>query len=115
MRKILIAATMAAGIAAPVFADDNEGGTLQHVIANGVTLSIQGMEIPIKYAEDGSFSGDAMGMPFAGTWRIDGKSLCTTSDFQPEEACSEYPDGMGPGDSFETESEMGPITIKINE
>ncbi len=110
MRKLIIASALAAGLAAPAFAD-----TLEAVTTKGVILMVQGMEIPISYAEDGTFSGEAMGTPFEGTWRVDGASLCTTSDFQPEETCQEYPEGKGAGDEFTIEGAMGPVTIKINE
>lgn len=110
MRKLILSAAIAVGLAAPAFAD-----TLEAVTTKGVVLSVQGMEIPINYAEDGTFSGNAMGQDFTGNWRVDGASLCTTSDFQPEETCTEYPADKGPGDEFTIEGAMGPVTIKINE
>ncbi|MEZ5937781.1 MAG: hypothetical protein R3C52_06125 [Hyphomonadaceae bacterium] len=110
MRILLVAASAAAVVAAPAFAD-----TLTNVTTKGVIMSIQGMEIPVNYAEDGTFSGVAMDMPFSGTWAIKDGQLCTTSDFQPDERCVAYPEDKNPGDSFEIESEMGPITVKINE
>ena len=87
----------------------------QHVVEKGVVLSTQGMDIPVTYNEDGTYSADAMGMEIPGTWRIDGTSLCTESSMQPGENCTEYPEGKGPGDSFEVEGAMGTATITINE
>ena len=110
MRKLIIATALAVGLAAPALAD-----TLEAVTTKGVVISMQGMEIPINYAADGTFSGEAMGMPFEGNWRIEGASLCTTSDFAPDESCTEYPADKGPGDSFDIEGAMGTATIKINE
>ena len=110
MKKLAAVAALAAAFAAPAFAD-----TLEAVTTKGIVMSIQGMEIPVNYAEDGTFSGNAMGQDFAGKWRIDGMSLCTTSDFQPEEACTEYPEGKGPGDTFTLSGPMGEVEVKINE
>ena len=115
MRKLIIASALAGALAAPAFADHHEGTTLTAVTTHGVVLSMQGMEIPINYAEDGTFSGEAMGTPFEGTWRIDGANLCTTSDFQPDESCTEYPEGKGAGDEFTISGDAGEVTIKINE
>lgn len=108
MRTLLVAAAFGFA-AAPAFAD-----TLQEIVAKGIILKVQGMEIPISYNADGSFSGEAMGQAFQGKWRIDGDKMCTTSDMQPEERCTAYPAGKKSGDEFEIEGAMGPVTIKIN-
>ncbi len=110
MRKLITASALAIGLAAPAFAD-----TLEAVTTKGVILEIQGMEIPITYADDGTYTADAMGQTINGQWRIDGTSLCSSNDMQPEESCQEYPEGKGPGDSFDLEGPMGTATIKINE
>jgi hypothetical protein len=109
MRKLVLATAAFAALSAPAFAD-----TLANVTTKGVVLSIQGMEIPVKYSPDGTFSGEAMGMPFLGKWAIKDGKLCQTSDFQPEENCQAYPEGKNPGDSFDIDTPMGALTIKIN-
>lgn len=113
MRKLLIASALAGAFAAPAFADDHS--TLDAVISNGVVLMIQGMEIPVEYADDGTYTADAMGQTIAGKWRIDGANLCTSNDMQPEESCQEYPADKGPGDEFTLSGPMGEVTVKINE
>lgn len=109
MRKLILAAGLATAIAAPAFAD-----TLTEVTTKGVVLKVQGMEIPIAYKPDGTFSLEAQGQAVTGKWRIDGAKLCTSSDMQPEERCTEYPAGKVSGDEFEIEGRMGPVTVKIN-
>lgn len=114
MRKLLIASAFAGALAAPAFAQE-AGSTLDAVISKGVVLSMMGMEIPVEYADDGTYTADAMGQTIAGEWRIEGTSMCTSNDMQPEESCQEYPTGLGPGDEFTIEGEMGEVVIKINE
>jgi hypothetical protein len=109
MKKILIAAGVTLALAAPAFAD-----TLQEVTTKGVVMSVQGMDIPIAYKPDGTFSVEVQGQSITGRWRIDGTKLCTTSTMSPEERCTEYPTGKHSGDSFEITGAMGAVTIKIN-
>jgi hypothetical protein len=109
LKRLVLSAGLAAALAVPAFAD-----TLTEITTKGIILKIQGMEIPIMYNADGSFEGEALGMPFAGKWAIKDAKLCTSSDMQPEERCTAYPEGKKSGDEFDVESEMGPITIKIN-
>lgn len=108
MRKLIIAG-LAVALAAPAFAD-----TLTEVTTKGVILKVQGYEIPIAYNADGTFKLDAMGQSVTGKWRVDGAKLCTSSDMQPEERCTEYPEGKKSGDEFEVQGAMGPMTVKIN-
>ncbi len=110
MRKLLISAALAAGLAAPAMAD-----TLEAVTSKGVVLSMMGMEIPVTYNADGTYTADAMGQTINGKWRIEGASLCSSNDMQPEETCTEYPEGKGPGDEFTISGDQGEVTIKINE
>jgi hypothetical protein len=112
MRKLIVAGVLAAGLAAPAFAEDT---TLSLIVAKGVTLSIMGMEVPVKYNADGTFVADVQGQQMGGKWRIDGDKMCQSSDMQPEERCQAYPVGKKAGESFDLETEMGPMTIKINE
>ena len=106
MRKTLIAALALALFAGPAFAD-----TLQEVTTRGIVLTAGGMDIDVTYTPDGKFT--AMDGQVTGTWRIDGAKLCTTSNFQPEESCTEYPAGKKSGDSFEVTSPQGAATIRI--
>ncbi|TAJ70393.1 MAG: hypothetical protein EPO51_17845 [Phenylobacterium sp.] len=105
MRRLLTAAAILA-LATPAAAD-----TLQELTTNGSILSVQGMDIDVKYTADGKFT--AMDGQVTGTWRIDGDKLCTTSNFEPTEQCVEYPKGKKSGDSFEVTGPQGTATIKI--
>ncbi len=109
MRTFLALAAASAFLAAPALAD-----TLQEVTTKGVILKAQGMEIPISYKADGTFAIDFQGQTINGKWRIDGTKLCTLSDLQPEERCTEYPAGKKSGDEFEIQGAMGSATVKIN-
>ena len=109
MRKFATAAALALGLAAPVAAD-----TLQHVTAKGVVMDVQGVSVPVTYKPDGTFSLEAMGTAISGKWRIEGTRLCTSSEFQPEERCTEYPTGKSPGDAFEISGPRGTVKITIN-
>ncbi len=114
MRKQIAAFVVVAGtigLAAPAMAD-----TLEAVIEKGIVLKVEGgIEIPVSYRPDGTFVADVFGTEMEGTWRIDGKTMCTTSEAAPEEECSEYPEGKGPGDEFEMSGPQGVAIIAINE
>lgn len=105
MHRLLIAAAVVA-LAAPAAAN-----TLQEVTTKGIILSVQGMDIDVKYTPDGKFT--AMDGQVTGTWRIDGDKLCTTSNFEPDEQCVEYPKDKKSGDSFDLTGPQGTATIKI--
>jgi len=105
MHRLLIAAAVLA-LAAPAAAN-----TLQEVTTKGIILSVQGMDIDVKYTPDGKFT--AMDGQVTGTWRIDGDKLCTTSNFEPDEQCVEYPKDKKSGDSFDLTGPQGTATIKI--
>jgi hypothetical protein len=109
MRRFLTFAALAGLAAGPAAAD-----TLQHVTTKGVVMEIQGMSIPISYKPDGTFSLEAMGTAISGKWRIDGAKLCTSSDMQPDERCTEYPADKNPGDTFEIQGAMGAAKVTIN-
>lgn len=106
MRKVLIAAAALAFVALPAFAD-----TLQEITIKGMVLTVQGMDIDVTYTPDGKFT--ALDGQVTGTWRIDGTKLCTTSNFQPTETCTDYPTGKKSGDTFEITSPQGTATVKI--
>lgn len=105
MHRLLIAAAVLA-LATPAAAN-----TLQEVTTKGIVLSVQGMDIDVKYTPDGKFT--AMDGQVTGTWRIDGDKLCTTSNFEPTEQCVEYPKDKKSGDSFEVTGPQGAAMIKI--
>ena len=105
MRNLLLAAAILA-LATPAAAD-----TLQEITTKGVILSVQGMDIDVKYTPDGKFT--AMDGQVTGEWRIDGDKLCTKSNFDPNEQCVEYPKDKKSGDSFDVTGPQGTATIKI--
>lgn len=102
--RLLLAAALA--LAAPAAAD-----TLQEVTTKGIVLSVQGMDIDVKYTPDGKFT--AMDGQVTGDWRIDGDKLCTKSNFDPNEQCVAYPKDKKSGDSFDVTGPQGTATIKI--
>jgi hypothetical protein len=76
MLRRLIAVAAILAFAAPAAAD-----TLQEVTTKGIVLSVQGMDIDVKYTPDGKFT--AMDGQVTGEWRIDGDKLCTKSSNIP--------------------------------
>ena len=106
MRKLLIAAAVLAMAAGPAAAD-----TLTEVTTHGIILTVQGMDIDVTYTPDGKFT--AMDGQVTGTWRIDGAKLCTTSNFDTNETCVEYPKDKKSGDTFDLTGPAGTATIKI--
>ena len=106
--RLLLAAAAALALATPAAA-----GTLQEITTKGMTLVVEGMEIDVKYTPDGKFV--AMDGQVTGTWRIDGDKMCTTSNFEPNEQCIEYPKDKKAGDSFEVTGPMGTATIRIKD
>ena len=114
MKNRILAGVIALGLAAPAFAEGND--TLKHVIAHGsvVQAEMQGqaLELDMSYKADGSYTASVMGQEVAGTWKIDGKDLCTTS--QMGQSCVTYPTGKTAGDSFKvTHPTFGEITVTI--
>lgn len=104
--RTYLAAAVALAFAAPAAAS-----TLEEVTAKGIVLSVQGMDIDVKYMPDGKFT--AMDGQVTGEWRIDGEKLCTKSNFDPNEQCVEYPKDKKSGDSFDVTGPQGTATIKI--
>ena len=86
-------------------------GTLQEVTTKGEIVSIQGLEMEVKFTPDGKFT--AFDGQITGTWRIDGDRLCTVSNVEPGESCAIYPKDKKSGDSFEVTGNGGSATIKI--
>jgi len=106
MRKLIVALAAAAAFATPALAE-----TLDEVVAHGIVIQVPGQDIEVTYTPDHKFT--ALDGQVTGTWRIDGTKLCTTSNFQPDEQCVEYPTGKKSGDSFEVTSPQGTATVKI--
>jgi opacity protein-like surface antigen len=106
MRLLLAAAAALLALATPAAAD-----TIDEMISKGIVLVVEGMEIEVTYTPDGKFT--AMGGQVVGDWRKDGDKLCTSSNFDPNETCIEYPKGKKAGDSFEVTGPMGSATIRI--
>ena len=105
MRRLLIAAA-ALAVAAPAAA-----GTLEEVVAHGMVLTIQDMQIDVAYTPDGKFT--AADGQITGTYKIDGDKMCTTSNFDPHETCIVYPKDKKSGDSFDLTGPQGSVTVKI--
>lgn len=114
MKKLTIA-LIAGLLTAPAFAQDADpapaSDTVKAVTTNGVIMEVGGNEFDIMYAEDGTFIGG--GGMFEGTWKADGDKLCITIPGMVENQCQAYPDGKAAGDSFDLESDMGPMRITI--
>jgi len=108
MRNLILAAAALAPLVltAPARAD-----TIDEIVAHGMVLIIQGMEIDVAYTPDGKFTA-AEGQ-VTGTWRKDGAKMCSSSNFDPNETCTEFPADKKSGDSFDITNPMGTATIRI--
>jgi hypothetical protein len=95
-------------LAAPAFAQESD--TIKTIITNGSKLAVMGMEFEFAYKADGTYT-DNQGT--GGKYRVDGKKLCLTPDAIGQELCSDYPDGKKSGDSFDIQSDFGPMTVTI--
>lgn len=113
MKKLALTIAVLA-LATPAFADDaaEANDTITHMIANGAVVSAQGAEYVLSFEADGSFADDA-GM-VAGTWKATGNQHCLSIPGMIDDMCSEYPDGKTAGDTFDIETEMGPMTVTLN-
>ena len=117
MKRTLMIAGACVALAAPALAQ--EMTTLQYVTTKGTVVKAnmqgQALELPMKYAADGTYTTNAMGQEMKGKWRIDGDKLCTLNDMNPTESCIAYPAGKKPGDSFKVTNPMlGEVDITIN-
>jgi hypothetical protein len=107
MRRLIAAAAFGLlAVSTPALAE-----TLKELTTHGMVMTIQGMEIEVKYTPDGKFS--ALDGQITGAWKIDGDKLCTTSNFSPEETCAVYPKDKKSGDTFDLTTEQGTATIHI--
>jgi hypothetical protein len=99
MKYAIVAAVAFA--AAPAFAQTAANDTLALALEKGVTLNVIGMGMTgdVAYKSDGTFSG--FDGQYAGTYKVDGSKLCSTSPAVGEDnTCVEYPAGKVSGDKF---------------
>jgi hypothetical protein len=108
MKRSIIIALGLGLAAAPAFADDSD--TIKTIIEKGSKLSVMGMEFEFVYKGDGTYTDD---QGTGGKYRVDGKKLCLTPDALGQELCSDYPDGKKSGESFEIQSDFGPMQVTI--
>ncbi|HEX5005623.1 MAG TPA: hypothetical protein VFV70_00840 [Hyphomonadaceae bacterium] len=108
--RVILPIASAAVLAAPAIAQ--ESTTLQYVTTKSVVMKVAGMEIPVSYKPDGTFS--AMDGQVTGKWKIVGETMCSSSNMDPNETCITYPAGKKPGDEFEVISPQGPFSVLIN-
>ena len=107
MAAVLFAAPALAQTAPP-------SDTVQAVVEKGVTMEVMGQAGDIEYKPDGTFSG--FDGQFEGKYKTDGNKLCITVEaFGIVDQCTEYPEGKKPGDSFEINSDMGPLKVTIRQ
>jgi hypothetical protein len=118
---VLNTAIIAAAVALPLLALSPEAradearvpvsGTFREMITRGSVLIVNGMDIDVAYTNDGKFT--AMNGQVQGKWRIDGETLCTSTNFQPVETCALYPRDKKSGDTFEIMTDQGQVQIRI--
>jgi hypothetical protein len=98
--------------AAPVLAQTAPASdTVKLAIEKGTKIDAGGMVYEQTYKPDGTYTGATDGD--AGKYRADGKKLCLTPDALGQEICVEYPDGKKSGESFEVQSDFGPMMVSI--
>jgi len=85
--------------------------TVKVAVEHGTKIDVMGMIYEQTYKADGSYTG--AGDDAGGKYRVDGKKLCLTPDALGQELCMEYPDGKKSGDTFEVQSDFGPMNITI--
>jgi hypothetical protein len=103
--------TAALGFLALAAAVPARAGTLEEIVAHGMVVTIADMDIDITFTPDGKYAG--MDGALTGTWKIDGEKMCTTSNFDPSEACLAYPADKKSGDIFDLTGPMGTAKVKI--
>jgi hypothetical protein len=106
MRRLLIAAAAWAAVAAPAAA-----GTAEEIVKHGMILILGDMQIEVTYTPDGKFT--AADGQITGTYKVDGDKMCSTSNFDPNESCTEFPKDKKSGDTFDITNAQGTATIKI--
>jgi hypothetical protein len=112
MRKLIAGvAAVCGGLLALAAAVPARAGTLEEIVAHGMVVTIGDMDIALTFTPDGKYSG--MDGALTGTWKIDGDRMCTTSNFDPTEACLAYPKDKKSGDSFDLTGPQGTAKVKI--
>jgi hypothetical protein len=103
--SLMIAAAPALAQAAP------PSETVKAIIAKGSKIDVGGQVYEQTYKADGTYSGASADQN--GKWRADGKKLCMTPDALGQELCNEHPDGKKAGDTYEVQSDFGPLSFTI--
>src|SRR5437868_3027090 len=96
---VLVAAAVLITGAAHAQSPAPPSDTIKALTTKGAVFDYQGQAVDITYKADGTLTG--MDGQIQGTWKADGKKLCTTITGAFENRCTEYPDGKKSGDSFE--------------
>jgi hypothetical protein len=109
MRRIFLAATMLALSTSLAFADDIMASRYGNTT---ITTDASGTQSKIHYNADGTFTGNQSGMDFKGTWKIDGGTICLTTNpalpNQPNPVCAPV-SAHKVGDSWKA----GPYTVTL--
>jgi hypothetical protein len=112
MRRLMAGfAAGCGGVLALAGALPARAGTLEEIVAHGMVVTIGDMDIDISFTPDGKFSG--LEGQLAGSWKIDGDKMCTTSNLDPSETCMAYPKDKKSGDSFDLTGPQGTAKVKI--
>lgn len=112
MKKFALSlATLA--LVAPAFADDGAApnDTITYMVANGVQVAGQGGDYVISFGEDGTFADESGTL--SGTWKASGDEHCLSVPGLFEDMCSDYPAGKTGGDTFDIQTDMGPMTVTL--
>lgn len=109
MRIVILAAAFVAASISLAYADDIMASRYGNTT---VTKDAAGHESHIYYAADGTFGGKQGDASFKGTWKIDGTTICLTSDTPipntPNPACAPI-SAHAVGDTWTA----GPYTVSI--
>ena len=106
MKKLLAAAFGAAFALGTAFANST-----MDVLTGGAELEISGAEgsYTASFDADGTYTTS---IGTEGTWELDGDELCFERS-TGETGCSELPEGMGVGDSWDGEVQGQSVTFTI--
>lgn len=109
MRAILLAAAFATAAVSLAHADDVMASRYGNTT---ITKDAAGNERHIYYAKDGTFTGKQGTQSFKGSWKIDGGTICLTSEpaipNTPNPACAPV-SAHAVGDTWQA----GPYTVSI--
>ena|ERR1700733_10878194 len=77
MRKIILATLALAFSTSLAFADDIMASRYGNTT---ISTDASGVQSKLYYNADGTFTGKQAGMDFKGIWKIDGATICLTTD-----------------------------------